>query len=69
MPMGDMADNALSCLGDIKKAMERQYANLFEDDILDLSVEMEALSIAVRRDGLIPDEGFEMGAEPINLTL
>ena len=69
VPMGDMAENALSCLGDIKKAMERQYANLFEDDMLDLSVEMEALSIAVRRDGLIPDEGFEMGAEPINLTL
>lgn len=68
VPMRDMADNALSCLSDIKKAMERQYANLFEDDMLDLSVEMEALSIAVRRDGLIPDEGFEMG-EPINLTL
>ena len=69
VPMGDMGKNAVSCLEDIKKAMDRQYANLFEDDMLDLSVEMEALSIAVRRDGLIPDEGFEMGAEPINLTL
>ncbi len=69
VPMGDMAENALSCLGDIKKAMERQYANLFEDDMLDLSVEMEALSIAVRRDGLIPDESLEIASGPINLTL
>lgn len=69
VPMGDMEQNAAACLSDIKTAMERQYANLFEDDMLDLSVEMEALSIAVRRDGLIPDEGFEMTSTPINLTL
>jgi len=67
--MGDMPQNALSCLGDIKKAMERQYANLFEDDMLDLSVEMEALSIAVRRDGLLPEEGFEMAPGSVSLTL
>ena len=67
--MGDMPENALSCLGDIKKAMERQYANLFEDDMLDLSVEMEALSIAVRRDGLLPEEGFEMASGSVSLTL
>ena len=37
--------------------------------MLDLSVEMEALSIAVRRDGLLPEEGFEMASGPISLTL
>ena len=69
VPMGDMEKNAVSCLGDIKSAMERQYANLFEDDMLDLSVEMEALSIAVRRDGLLPDETIELAVSPVNLTL
>lgn len=71
VPMGDMAKNAAACLGDIKTAMERQYENLFEDDMLDLSVEMEALAIACRRDGLIPDEGFDMGnaENAVNLTL
>lgn len=69
VPMRDMEKNAVSCLTDIRTAMERQYANLFEDDMLDLSVEMEALSIAVRRDGLLPDESIELAASPINLTL
>ena len=69
VPMKDMARNAAACLGDIKLAMEKQYANLFEDDILDLSVEMEALSIACRRDGLISEDGMDIASEGINLTL
>ena len=36
--------------------MEKQYKNLFEDDALDLTVEMNALLLACKRDGLLPDE-------------
>lgn len=46
----------LACLGDIKMAMEKQYKNLFEDDALDLTVEMNALILACKREGLLSDE-------------
>lgn len=69
VPMEDITANAISCLTDINTAMERQYKNLFDNDVLDLSVEMEALALACRRDGLIPDGGPESGGTPVNLTL
>ena len=58
-------------LADIKKAMEKQYENLYEDDQLDLSVEMEAMTMAAKSDGLISDENYkiEQGDHEITLTL
>lgn len=47
--------STIQCLGDIKSAMDKQYENLFEKYALDLSVEMEALAMACKRDGLISD--------------
>lgn len=58
MITAELTENIITCLGDIKIAMEKQYANLFEDDLLDLSVEMEALTLACKRDGLLDDEDF-----------
>ena len=55
----------MECLGNIKSAMDKQYQNLFEDDKLDLTVEMEALTLACKRDGLLDadaGENFERGA-------
>ena len=49
-------------LGDIKKAMDKQYANLFEDDMLDLSVEMEVMTNACKQDGLLTEEDFKKSA-------
>lgn len=49
-------------LCDIKKAMDKQYANLFEDDILDLSVEMEVMTNACKQDGLLTEEDFKKSA-------
>ena len=49
-------------LGDIKKAMDKQYANLFEDDMLDLSVEMEVMTNACKQDGLLTEEDFKKNA-------
>lgn len=48
--------NTVSCLGDIKQAMMKQYEGILEHKVLDLSVEMEALTLACRRDGLLSDD-------------
>lgn len=71
VPMGEMTENTASCMKDIRVAMDKQYANLFEDDMLDLSVEMEALTIACKRDGLLADESltFSGGDQPADLRL
>ena len=51
--------------------MDKQYKSLFEDDMLDMSVEMEAMKMAMKRDGLISDDETEVkdGEDTINLTL
>ena len=58
-------------LTDINKAMDRQYNNLFDDDKLDLSVEMEAMTLAFKRDGLITESEYITDEAPkeISLTL
>ena len=38
--------------------MEHQYLKLFGRYVEDLRIEMEALSIACRREGLLSDEDF-----------
>ena len=60
-----------SYIADIDKAMDRQYSNLFNDDKLDLSVEMEAMTMALQRDGLISESGYikDEAEKKIELTL
>ena len=41
---------------DMETAMEKQYLNLFEDDKLDLCVEMDVLTRICRQDGLLGDD-------------
>lgn len=49
-------ERVLKYLTDVQKALDKQYANLFDSDKFDLSVDMEAMTIALKRDGLIdPD--------------
>jgi hypothetical protein len=40
----------------MESAMEKQYLNLFEDDKLDLSVEMAVMTQICKRDGLLADD-------------
>jgi len=40
-------------LKDIDAALDKLYDSLFEDDKLDLTVEMKALEVALKRDGLL----------------
>jgi hypothetical protein len=55
-PGEDTAAKTLDCLKDMESAMEKQYLNLFEDDKLDLSVEMAVLTQICKRDGLLADD-------------
>lgn len=72
VPVEETAGRAEAALRDLFSAMEKQYAQLFEDDVLDMSVEIETLKLVCRRDGLLTGE---VAAEPeeeeqgITLTL
>lgn len=70
MPTVEITEKTLIHLREIYAAMQKQYENLFADDILDLSVEMEALTQACKRDGLLGEE-FHLhdGEREIKLTL
>ncbi len=59
VPAENIVHSTINCLGDIKKATEKQYAALFDNDMLDMSVEMEALTVACKRDGLLTDSDFK----------
>lgn len=61
----------MSCLREIQSAMEKQYTALYDNDLVDLTVEMEALTLACKRDGLLVSEDFTLreGEREISLTL
>ena len=69
IPAEQVTESAVTSLGYIKTAMEKQYANLFESDILDLSVEMETLTLICKRDGLLDTEDCEEKTEETKITL
>lgn len=48
---------------DFRKASGKEYQSLFEDDKLDMTVDIEAMTIAIKRDGLL-DEDFAPDAKP-----
>ncbi len=58
---------------DFRKASGKQYQSLFEDDKLDMTVDIEAMTIAIKRDGLLDedmimpdiDEEVEPEIEPV----
>lgn len=52
--------NTEKCLRDLSGALDKQHAELFKNDILDLSVEMAALTMTCKRDGLINDEELKL---------
>ncbi len=71
VPDDKMTEKVLSYLKEIKVALGKLYKSLFDDDKLDLSVEMEAMKMAMQRDGLMANDETEVksGEETINLTL
>lgn len=52
----ELQNSTVTHLGEIRKAMEKQYDSLFDNDKLDLTVDMEALTLACKRDGLLDED-------------
>ncbi|MBQ6426834.1 MAG: 5-bromo-4-chloroindolyl phosphate hydrolysis family protein [Clostridia bacterium] len=52
----DMNAKVMKYLEDIKAALDTLNTKLFENDKLDMSVEMKAMRIAFQRDGLVDDK-------------
>ncbi len=71
VPAANVTEKVKKYLTDINNAMKKQYNGLFDDDILDMSVEMEAMTMAVKRDGLLTDEDMQVkdGEKTISLTV
>ncbi len=59
----DNTEKVKNFLIDFRKASGKQYQSLFEDDKLDMTVDIEAMAIAIKRDGLL-DEDFDR--PPVN---
>ena len=51
----ELEENTWDCLENISLVTKKQYQSLFEDDILDLTVEMEVLTMLCKQDGLLDD--------------
>ena len=60
----NVRENTAKCLRDLCAALEKQHAELFKNDILDLSVEMAALTMTCQRDGLLRGEELQMRELP-----
>ena len=50
---GDLKEKVMNHLADIKTATDKQLLNVFEDDMLDISAEMELMSSSIKQDGLM----------------
>ena len=49
-------EKVINFLVDFRKASGKQYQSLFEDDTLDMTVDIEAMTIAIKRDGLLDED-------------
>jgi len=55
----EIPGNVLKYFDDIKEAMDSQYEGLFDNDKLNVAVDMEAMTIALKRDGLLDQEDLK----------
>ena len=66
IPAEDSTTKVLNYLTDVKTAMDKQYNNLFEEDKLNMEVDMEAMTMAIKRDGLL-EESVQIKVDPEDL--
>nr|MBQ6241632.1 5-bromo-4-chloroindolyl phosphate hydrolysis family protein [Lachnospiraceae bacterium] len=48
----ELKEKVMAHLADIKTATEKQLANVYEDDMMDISAEMELMNMSIKEDGL-----------------
>lgn len=58
IPAESTKASTLECLKTAHTALQELYESIFDGDKLDLSVEMEVLTVMCKRDGLLTDEDF-----------
>lgn len=56
VPAEAVTEQTVSCLQELETAAEKQYQNLFESDIVDITAEMEVLLQLCRQNGLLEEE-------------
>jgi len=49
----ELKEKVMAHLTDIKTATEKQLMNVYEDDMMDISAEMEMMNISIKEDGLV----------------
>ena len=55
----EIPDNLKSYFNNIDSAMENLYEGLYDNDKLNVAVDMEAMTMAIKRDGLLDEEDFK----------
>ena len=55
-PNADVTEQTISCLQDLETAAQKQYQNLFDDDVVDITADMEVLTRLCRKNGLLEEE-------------
>ena len=55
-PNEDVTAQTISCLQDLETAAQKQYQNLFDDDVVDITADMEVLTQLCRKNGLLEEE-------------
>ena len=56
VPNEDVTAQTISCLQDLETAAQKQYQNLFDNDIVDITADMEVLTQLCRQNGLLEEE-------------
>lgn len=69
VPAADDAEKVAVCLDGIQVAMRRMYDSLYDDDKLDLTVEIETLKQICRQDGLLAEAVVQIEDGEQNITL
>ena len=56
VPNEDVTAQTISCLQDLETAAQKQHQNLFDDDVVDITADMEVLTQLCRQNGLLEEE-------------
>lgn len=68
VPAADDAEKVAVCLDGIQVAMRKMYDSLYDDDKLDLTVEIETLKQICRQDGLLAEAVVQIEDGEQNIT-
>ena len=56
VPNEDVTAQTISCLQDLETAARKQYQNLFDNDVVDITADMEVLTQLCRQNGLLEED-------------